>query len=93
MLIDVAGIHQNILSWDVPSIMSLYTAVPKDPWPPRPASSRARKGHDGIPEAGHRLQIGRVPVQGNIGVQVVHYEQRSDGFCWNDGTGTPTGGV
>ena len=30
--IDVGGINQSVLSWDVPSIMDLYTAVPKDPW-------------------------------------------------------------
>ncbi len=91
--IDVVGIHQSVLTWDVPSIMSLYTSVPKDPWAAQTNKfARARKGLHGIPEAGYRLQLGSVPVHGNLGVQVVHPKQGSDGFRWNDGTGTPTGG-
>ena len=96
VLIDVDGIHQYISSWDVPSIMSLYTAVPKDPW----AAQTNKYGvHEKVTTAFLKFDIdktaGAVPIKGNIGVQVVHSEQNSDGFAWNDSggsTGAPDGG-
>jgi iron complex outermembrane receptor protein len=97
VLIDVAGIHQNILSWDVPSIMSLYTAVPKDPWT---AQTNRYAVHEKVTTAFLKLDIngnaGSIPVKGNIGVQVVHSKQNSDGFAWNDAggsTGAPGSGA
>ena len=32
-------------------------------------------------------------MRGNLGVQYVRSKQNSDGFAWNDGTGTPAGGA
>jgi iron complex outermembrane receptor protein len=87
--INVAGINQSVLSWDVPSIMGLYTAVPKDPWT---AKDNMYGVHENIMTGYFKLdvngQLGSVEVKGNLGVQVVHSEQNSDGFAWNDG-GTP----
>ena len=92
--IDVAGIHQSVLTWDVPSIMGLYSVDPKDPW----LAQTSKFGvHEKVSTAFLKLDIdsnlGRVPVHGNLGVQVVHSKQGSDGYRWNDGPGTPSGGA
>ncbi|MBS0387630.1 MAG: TonB-dependent receptor [Proteobacteria bacterium] len=89
VLINVDNISQYILSWDVPSIMNLYTQVPKDPW----AAQTNKYGvHEKVTTAFLKLDIntqaGSVPVKGNLGVQVVHSEQNSDGFAWNDAGGS-----
>ena len=73
--IAVDGINQSILSWDVPSIMNLYTRTLKDPW-----SAQTNKYGVGekVSTAFLRFDIdgklGRLPVRGNLGVQVVHSE-------------------
>ncbi|HZF17494.1 MAG TPA: TonB-dependent receptor [Steroidobacteraceae bacterium] len=94
VMIDVGGIQQNVLSWDVPSIMSLYDVVPKDPWS---AQTSKFKVHEKVDTGFLKFDIdskwGAVPVRGNLGVQVVHTDQASDGFSWNDGAGTPSGGA
>jgi iron complex outermembrane receptor protein len=93
--IDVAGIHQQVLSWDVPSIMGLYTVTPKDPWL---AQTNKFKVHEKVKTAFAKLNIngtlGSLPVRGNVGVQFVDTEQNSDGFAWNDGgSGGPSEGA
>jgi iron complex outermembrane receptor protein len=93
--IDVAGIHQNVLSWNVPSIMGLYTITPKDPWL---AQTNKFDVHEKVKTAFLKLNIdsplGTMRVHGNVGVQFVDTEQNSDGFAWNDsGSGGPDGGA
>jgi iron complex outermembrane recepter protein len=97
VLIDVAGIHQRVLSWNVPSIMGLYTITPKDPWL---AQTNKFKVHEKVKTAFTKLNIdtplGDMRVRGNVGVQFVDTEQNSDGFAWNDdggSTGGPPGGA
>jgi iron complex outermembrane receptor protein len=93
--IDVAGIHQQVLSWSVPAIMNLYTITPKDPWL---AQTNKFKVHEKVKTAFTKLNIdsplGNMRVRGNVGVQFVKSEQNSDGFAWNDGgSGGPDGGA
>jgi len=94
VMIDFGGIHQSIASWDVPSIMSLYTQTAKDPWL---AQTNRFQVHEKVSTGFLRFVIdsdlGKVPVRGNLGVQYVHSDQNSDGFAWNDGPGTPSGGA
>ena len=83
--IDVAGIHQRVLSWDVPSIMDLYTITLKDPWL---AQTNKFDVHEKIKTGFLKVNIdatlGAMPVRGNLGVQFVHSDQNSNGFAWND---------
>ena len=59
-MIDVGGIHQSVLSWDVPSIMGLYTAVAKDPWLAQTNKFQVHeKVTTGFPEVRHRLEAGQ----------------------------------
>ena len=94
VMINVGGIRTSVVSWDVPSIMSLYTVTAKDPWL---AQTNKFQVHEKISTGFLRVAIdsslGKVPVRGNLGVQYVHSDQNSDGFAWNDGTGTPAGGA
>lgn len=93
--ISMGGINTSILNWDVPSIMGLYTAVPKDPWR---AQGQSYAVHEKVSTAFAKLDIdakvGDIPVHGNVGVQAVHTKQVSDGFAWNDGNteGAPGAG-
>lgn len=88
--INVGGINTSILSWDVPSIMNLYTQEAKDPWAGKDNNYAV---HEKITTAFAKLDIdskmGVTPVRGNVGVQAVQTQQSSDGFAWNDGGGTP----
>ena len=85
----------NILSWDVPSILGLYTATSMNPWD---AKDQAYGIHEKVSTSYAKLTIdtdlGPVPVRGNVGVQAVHTQQLSDGFAWNDGAtpGAPGAG-
>jgi iron complex outermembrane recepter protein len=92
--ISVGGIKQSVLSWSVPDIMDLYTAVPKDPWL---AQTNKFQVHEKVSTGFLRFvidsELGNVPMRGNLGVQYVHSKQNSDGFSWNDGAGTPPGGA
>lgn len=95
VMISYGGIKQAIVSWSVPSIMGMYTVVPKDPWL---AQTNKFDVHEKIQTGLLRFNIdaelGSVPVRGNLGVQYVHSEQSSDGFAWNDGgSGGPDGGA
>ena len=93
--IQMGGIDTNILNWDVPSIMSIYKAVPKDPWR---AQGQSYAVHEKVSTAFAKLdidtQLGTVPVHGNLGMQAIHTQQVSDGFAWNDGAtaGAPGAG-
>jgi iron complex outermembrane receptor protein len=92
--ISMGGISTNILTWDVPSVMGLYTAVPKDPWS---AKDNRYAVHEKVATGLLKFEIdsrlGSVPVRGNMGVQVVRSEQSSDGFAWNDGGNAGSGQV
>jgi iron complex outermembrane receptor protein len=92
--INVGGIQQDVLSWSIPDVMDLYTAVPKDPWL---AQTNKFQVHEKVTTGFVRFtvgaELGNVPVRGNVGVQYVRSEQNSDGFSWNDGPGTPPGGA
>ncbi len=87
--INVGGINQNILTWDIPSVMNLYTATEKDPWE---AQTNRYSVHEQVMTGYLKLEInqdlGSVPVTGNLGIQVVRSEQSSDGYSWNDSGGT-----
>ncbi len=87
--INVGGVNINTVSWDIPSMMNLYTAAAKDPWS---ALSNTFGVHEKITTAYSKLNVdtqwGAVPVRGNVGVQAVHTQQSSTGMQWNDG-GTP----
>ena len=81
MTIDVAGIDQRVLSWDVPSIMGLYTVQLKNP---STASTNKFDVHEKIKTGFLRVDIDAdwgVPVHGNLGVQVVRSDQDSNGFA------------
>ena len=86
VMINIGGIEQGVVSWDVPSIMGMYAQVAKDPWL---AQTNKFQVHEKIQTGFLRFDIdsklGSVPVRGNLGVQYVHSEQNSDGFAWNDG--------
>jgi len=88
--IDVGGINQSVLSWDVPSIMGLYRLIPKDPSSAQTSKFEVNeKVTTGYLKLDIDSKLGTVPVRGNLGVQVVYSDQNSDGFAWNDdGTGT-----
>ena len=92
--VNVGGINESILTWDIPSMMSLYTVTPKDPWE---AQTNRYAVHEKVTTGYLKLDIesnlGSVPVNGNLGVQVVRSEQSSDGFAWNDAGGTTGGPV
>ncbi len=94
VMINIGGIRQGVVSWDVPSIMGMYAQVPKDPWL---AQTNKFQVHEKIQTGFLRFvidsELGSVPVRGNLGVQYVRSEQNSDGFAWNDGAGTPAGGA
>ena len=87
--VSVGGINQNILTWDIPSIMGLYTTTPKDPWE---AQTNRYSVHEQVTTGYFRVDInsnlGSVPLTGNLGIQVVRSMQSSDGFAWNDSGGT-----
>ena len=93
--LNMGGINTNILSWDVPSIMGLYTQKPRNPWD---AKDNNYAVHEKVTTAFAKLNIdteaGSVPVRGNVGVQIVRTQQNSDGFAWNDGAtpGAPGSG-
>ena len=87
--IQMGGIDTHILNWDVPSVMSLYTQVPKDPWRAQGQSYSVRETvSTGFAKLDLDGQVGSIPVHGNLGLQAVHTRQISDGFAWNDGGGT-----
>ncbi|MCA0240503.1 MAG: TonB-dependent receptor [Proteobacteria bacterium] len=92
--IGMGGISTDILTWDVPSVMGLYTAVPKDPWS---AKDNRYAVHEKVATALLKFEVdsklGSVPVRGNFGLQVVRSEQSSDGFAWNDGGNAGSGQV
>jgi iron complex outermembrane receptor protein len=80
--IDVGGSQQRVLTWDVPSIMGLYTAELKDP-----STAQLTKFdiHEKIKTGFLKFNIEAdwgVPVHGNLGVQVVRSDQASDGFAF-----------
>src|SRR5262249_48630314 len=66
----------------------------KDPWL---AQTNKFNVNEKVKTAFVRVNIdskwGSLPVRGNLGVQYVRSEQSSDGFAWNDGPGTPSGGA
>ena len=95
VMIDVGGINQRVLSWDVPSIMGLYTATLKDPWSAQTSKFEVNeKVTTGFLKLDIDSTLGTVPVRGNLGVQYVYSDQDSDGFAWNDGgSGGPAGGA
>jgi iron complex outermembrane receptor protein len=88
--ISMGNINNDILAWDVPSILGLYTATAKDPWN---AKDQRYGIHEKISTAYVKLgidsSVGSIPVRGNVGVQAVHTKQISNGFAWNDGGGSP----
>ena len=94
VMINIGGIDQGVVTWDVPSIMGMYAQVAKDPWL---AQTNKFQVHEKIYTGFLRFvidsKLGSVPVRGNLGVQYVDSDQNSDGFAWNDGTGTPPGGA
>ncbi len=87
--INVGGANVNTVSWDIPSMMNLYTQAAKDPWS---ALSNTFGVHEKVTTAFAKLSLdtalGAVPLRGNVGLQAVHTEQSSTGMQWNDG-GTP----
>jgi iron complex outermembrane receptor protein len=93
--IRMGSIDTNILAWDVPSILGLYTATSKNPWN---AKDQAYAIHEKVTTSYAKLDIdtelGRIPVRGNVGVQAVRTQQSSDGFAWNDSStpGAPGAG-
>lgn len=90
--LNMGGINTNILSWDVPSIMNLYTQKARNPWD---AKDNNYGVHEKVTTAFAKLgidtEMGSIPVRGNIGVQLVRTQQNSDGFAWNDGGSVPGG--
>jgi iron complex outermembrane receptor protein len=94
VMLDIGGIQQGVVTWDVPSIMDMYTQVAKDPWL---AQTNKFQVHEKVSTGFLRFAIdsklGSLPVRGNLGVQYIRSKQNSDGFAWNDGTGTPNGGA
>ncbi|GAB3454198.1 TonB-dependent receptor [Massilia terrae] len=93
--IRMGNIDNNILAWNVPAILGLYTATSKNPWD---AKDQAYSIHERVTTSYAKLDIdtdlGKVPVRGNLGVQAVHTQQLSNGFAWNDSStpGAPGAG-
>jgi iron complex outermembrane recepter protein len=93
VLINVGGIQTSVVSWDVPSIMDLYTVTAKDPWL---AQTNRFNVHEKVTTGFARFIIGSSEgrVRGNVGIQYIRSEQNSNGFAWNDsGSGGPDGGA
>ncbi len=88
--VSVGGINENILAYDIPSIMGLYTVTPKDPWE---AQTNRYSVHEQVTTGYFKLDInstlGSMPITGNLGMQLVRSTQGSDGFAWNDANGSP----
>jgi iron complex outermembrane receptor protein len=92
--LNMGNINTNILAWNVPSILGMYTATSKNPWD---VKDQAYSIHEKVGTAYVKLNIdaemGKIPVRGNVGVQAVRTQQSSDGFAWNDGgSGAPDAG-
>jgi iron complex outermembrane receptor protein len=93
--ISFGNINNNILAWNVPSVLGLYTATSKNPWD---AKDQAYSIRERVTTAFTKLDIdtelGHIPVRGNVGVQAVHTTQVSNGFAWNDSStpGAPGAG-
>lgn len=91
--INMGGINTSVLTWDVPSIMGLYTPALKDPWT---AKDNQYGVHEKITTAYGKVNIdtalGAVPVRGNVGLQAIHTQQNSDGNAWVNDTVTPVHG-
>ena len=93
--ISMGSINNNILSWNVPDILGLYTATSKNPWDAKDhAYSIREKVNTGYVKLEIDSALGSVPVRGNVGVQAVHTDQRSNGYAWNDSStpGAPGAG-
>jgi iron complex outermembrane receptor protein len=88
--ISMGNISKDILAWDVPSILNLYTATAKNPWN---AKDQSYSIHEKVTTLYTKLDInselGSIPVRGNVGVQAVRTQQLSNGYAWNDGGGSP----
>jgi iron complex outermembrane recepter protein len=93
--LSMGNTNSNILAWDVPTILGLYTATSKNPWD---VKDQAYGIHEKVSTYFAKLTIdtdlGSIPVRGNVGVQAVHTQQLSNGFAWNDGStpGAPGAG-
>lgn len=88
--VQVGNISTNVLTWNVPAIMGLYTITPKDPWSAKDNKYAVHeKVTTGYAKFDIDSQLGGIPVRGNVGLQAVHTQQHSDGFAWNDAGGTP----
>ena len=54
VMINIGGIDQGVVTWDVPSIMGMYTQVAKDPWLAQTNKFQVHeKIHDRFPEVRH----------------------------------------
>lgn len=88
--IAVGGANATTVTWDIPSIMGLYTVAPKDPWS---AKDNKYGVHEKVTTAYAKVdldsELSGIPVRGNVGMQIVRSEQHSDGYAWNDPGGTP----
>lgn len=92
--ISMGGIDTNVLTWNVPAVMGLYTAVPKDPWS---AKDNKYAVHEKVTTASLKFDLdsslGSVPMRGNVGLQIVRSQQSSDGYAWNSGGAAGAGQV
>jgi iron complex outermembrane receptor protein len=88
--LSMGNINNDILAWNVPSVLGLYTATAKNPWN---AQDQAYSVHEKVTTTFVKLDIGSnvgsIPVRGNVGVQAVHTQQLANGYAWNDGGGSP----
>ena len=77
------GFNGSILTFDVPSVLGMYGQALANPWDAKDTNYQM---HEKITTAFGKLDIdtalGNQPVHGNVGAQLVHTSQFSDGLAW-----------
>lgn len=77
------GFNGSMLTFDVPSVLGLYGRTVSSPWEEK---DNHYEMHEKVTTAYTKLNIdtllGAIPVRGNVGLQMVHTKQFSNGFAW-----------
>ncbi len=89
-----AGSNIRMVNFDLPSVLSLYDAVPASA---DQAPGRVWAVHEKVTAAYGKLGMEfdwGVPIHGSLGLRVVHAQQSSNGLLWNPKTSAsaPTSG-
>lgn len=77
------GFNGSILTFDVPSVLGQYDQTIANPWD---AKDTNYEMHEKVTTVFGKLDIdtavGALPIRGNVGAQLVHTNQLSNGLAW-----------